>query len=537
MTVGLIRGTCLTLLVAAMALVGCQTEQKAQDDNAPKTRYAHGYPGEHPESHTKPTTVSVNEEKAAPAKTGMVSTAIAIPTGNRATSGMLIEKMAPAEVSVGQSYDYTIKVTNLTRQSLSEVTITDTIEGKFDLASSSPEGKRARGDLTWQLGSLAPGQSQTITLTGKATGEGTIENCVTGSYALAACLATNVTQPALDLTKTMDSQAMICDVINSQMIVTNNGTGDATNVMIVDELPEGLTTTDGMKTLKYKVGTLPAGESRKMTAQLKASKTGTFTNTANATADGGLEDSASAKVTVRQPVLTLKKTGTEKTYGGRDIEYTITVSNTGDGAAKDVKITDGVPATTSFVSATNGGRLAGDSVVWNLGTLEPGQSRKVSMTVKSSTLTTVNNSAAASAVCAEGVTARATTEVVGIPAILLEVVDRDGGVDYDPVEVGDNVVYVITATNQGSLKDMNIRITATPENADFVSASGATNGQFRNGTVEFAPLDELGPKREAMWKVTVKATEPGNVRFKVTMRTNELGDRPVEETEATNFYE
>jgi len=531
----LARFTCLTMVIAAVVLAGCQTDQSTATKQ-PHSRYDCGYPGDKaaPKEDAKPA------PKPAPAPaptTGMVRTAVAIPTGDRATSGLYIEKMAPAEVTLNNPYEYTIKVTNLTGSSLDQVMINDTVSNNYELMSSTPNAKKSGGDISWDLGSLAPRETKTLTLKGKATSEGTIQNCVTGSYVLAACVATNVTQPALKLTKTVTPEALICDTINYEMVITNNGSGAAKNVVVVDELPDGLKTTQGMTTLKYNVGTLPAGQSRKMTARVKASKTGTFNNTANATADGGLKASAKAKVVVRQPVLAIEKSAPDKIFAGRQIEYTVKVTNTGDTDAKNVMISDGVPATTTFVSASGGGRLANNSVSWSLGTLAPKQSKSVKMTVRANQIGKVTNAAAASGDCAEAVTAKAQTEVAGIPAILLEVVDRDGGVDYDPIEVGNNVVYVITATNQGSSSDMNIRITATPENAEFVSATGATEGQIKNGTITFEPLKELGPKQRAVWKVTVKAQKAGNVRFKVTMKTDELGNRPVEETEATNFYE
>src|SRR4051794_38950560 len=48
---------------------------------------------------------------------------LAYPTGNRATSAILIERISPAEVRLGQPYEYQIKVTNLTNSTLSGVVV------------------------------------------------------------------------------------------------------------------------------------------------------------------------------------------------------------------------------------------------------------------------------------------------------------------------------------------------------------------------------------------------------------------------------
>jgi hypothetical protein len=49
-------------------------------------------------------------------------------------------------------------------------------------------------------------------------------------------------------------------------------------------------------------------------------------------------------------------------------------------------------------------------------------------------------------------------------------------------------------------------------------------------------LASLAPKAKATWQFTVKALKAGDVRFKATLTTAELG-RGVEETEATQLYE
>ena len=123
------------------------------------------------------------------------------------------------------------------------------------------------------------------------------------------------------------------------------------------------------------------------------------------------------------------------------------------------------------------------------------------------------------------------TTIEGIAAILLEVVDIS-----DPIEVGQNETYLITVTNQGTKPDTNIRINCFLESTmKFVSASGETQTQAADGKIVFQPLDTLAPGDKATWKVVVQAINAGDVRFRVTMDSDQL-TRNVVETEATNFY-
>jgi uncharacterized repeat protein (TIGR01451 family) len=316
------------------------------------------------------------------------------------------------------------------------------------------------------------------------------------------------------------------------MVVTNTGTGMANNVKVVDNLPAGLMTVDGKKSVTLSAGNLAAGQSKQFSMTLKAEKTGKYFNSASAMADGGLKAQASTTTVVRQPVLVITKDGPNKRYLGRSVTFDITVTNKGDAPAQDTVIEDQVPSNSRFVSATGGGKLVGSKVVWELGTLAPGASRKMSITLMVDKASTVKNMAKATATCAEGVSASAQTVVEGIPAVLLEVIDID-----DPVEIGNSTTYVITATNQGSSDGTGIKIVCTLEdNEQFVSAGGATNGRLSGNQVIFDSLPRLAPKAKATWRVVVKAVKAGDVRFKVTMNTDQIG-RPVEETESTNLYE
>jgi hypothetical protein len=124
------------------------------------------------------------------------------------------------------------------------------------------------------------------------------------------------------------------------------------------------------------------------------------------------------------------------------------------------------------------------------------------------------------------------TEVTGIPAILLEVIDLE-----DPDEVGTTETYVITVTNQGSADDSGIRVVCTLEpNQEYVSSTGPTTGAARGNVITFQPLRVLPPKQQAVWRVTVRNVKAGDVRFTTTMTSDNL-TRNVEETEATNVYE
>ncbi len=231
-------------------------------------------------------------------------------------------------------------------------------------------------------------------------------------------------------------------------------------------------------------------------------------------------------------MLALTKTGPARQYLGRPVTYEITVTNKGDAPAANAVVEDTVAPECRRVQPSAGGEVADTKVVWQLGTLAGGASQKVSVTYIPMEAGLLAPAAMASAVGAEAVTARAETVVYGIAGVHVEVIDTN-----DPVPVGGRTTYVITVTNQGSSPSHNVQITATVEEAEeIVAASGATAVSVEGRTARCTPLASLAPEAKATWMVTVKARQAGDVRFRVTMTTAELG-RPVEEMEATQLFE
>jgi uncharacterized repeat protein (TIGR01451 family) len=185
----------------------------------------------------------------------------------------------------------------------------------------------------------------------------------------------------------------------------------------------------------------------------------------------------------------------------------------------------------TFNGATAGGRLVGNNVVWQAGSIAPETSKELCATFVPNGIGNLQFTATAKAVCADPVQARCQTRVSGIPAILLEVVDLS-----DPIEVGREVVYEITVTNQGSAPGTNIRVLCEMEAAQqFVSGTGVTAVTGQGQKASMAPVSSLAPQAKAVWRVNVRALQASDVRFKVTMSSDQI-ERPVEETESTNQY-
>jgi len=444
-----------------------------------------------------------------------------------------VNKTMPQEVRLNTPFTYIIQVTNLTDAMLADVTITETLSKDFEFKSADPAARMEDDRLIWDIASLGARASKRIAVSGVATASRPLDLCTSVTHTASGCAQVKVVEPSLELVLNAPPEALLCEPIPVEVVVTNTGTGVAANVQVTDTLPTGLQTADGKGKITLEAGTLAAGESRSFSIKLRATRVGTYVNKATATSAAGLTaESEPAMTNVRQPVLVITKTGAKRQYLGRSVAYDLTVTNKGDGPAQNTVIEDIIPPGVTDIQATAGAQFAGSKLVWELGTLEPNTSKSVRVSYTPTREGELMATATATAYCAEPVSDSIRTAITGIAATRLEVIDLE-----DPVEIGTNTTYVIEATNQGSAADTNIRITAVlDDKVQYVSASGATPGSTTGKTVTFAPLRTLEPKGKATWRIVVKGAVAGDVRLKVTMRTDQLA-LPVEAMEATHIYQ
>jgi uncharacterized repeat protein (TIGR01451 family) len=253
-------------------------------------------------------------------------------------------------------------------------------------------------------------------------------------------------------------------------------------------------------------------------------------NKAVATADGGLRDEVESCVNVVDAKLSLKKTGPRQHFISVPVPYQLTVTNEGTSPLTNVVVTDRLPAQTTFVSASNGGRAVGSQVQWSLGTLAPGASKTLDLKLRARTTGELVNQAEARAERGVLATAEARTIIRGGAGLLLEVIDVN-----DPIEVGEETQYQIIIRNQGSAPATKVRITANvPPELEITRVQGPVDHKKEQQKVSFDPLD-VPPGADTVYRIHLRATKPGDVRFKVEMTGDQLPAGPVLEEESTTI--
>jgi uncharacterized repeat protein (TIGR01451 family) len=176
---------------------------------------------------------------------------------------------------------------------------------------------------------------------------------------------------------------------------------------------------------------------------------------------------------------------------------------------------------------------------WNLGTIEPGEVRKVTVTFRTDQQGEVPLRAIAETQCAtaaqlEKGLARATAQtqanIIALPALMVAIVDQE-----DVVPVGQEVIYEITVKNQGRAADQNVEVTVNlPDELTFASVDGPTDAQSEGQTVSFQPIDQLDPGQTAKWTLRATAEDGGEVQTKLELNSQSL-DEAVQSEEPTRL--
>lgn len=232
-----------------------------------------------------------------------------------------------------------------------------------------------------------------------------------------------------------------------------------------------------------------------------------------------------------KPALALVCHAPAREFTGRPMKVCFTLRNTGDGPEPRTTITLPIPVGAAFNSATEGGVSTEERVTWEIPELAPKTSREVCAVFTMRTPGRVDFKPVASGAIAGPAHCECQTQIIGVHALGVEVVDLA-----DPIEVGKVVTYVISITNQGDQVGTGIRVVCTvPDSQEFVFGSGTTPVSAQGRTVTMQVLPALEGKATATWRVLTKALRPDDSRFRVEYSSDQF-EKPIREDEATRLY-
>ena len=393
----------------------------------------------------------------------------------------------------GDKVKYTIVVSNVGKIT-ADVTLTDTLDKGliFTGASGNYEYDSTTRTVTWNIDGLAVGQNLTFYVYATVDAYGVLNNTVTVGD---NTVIRNVTVPEITPDKTIDNDSPnFGDNVTYTVTVTNDGIGDAKDVVVRDILGEGLTFVDATGNYTFDEATrtvtwivdLAKGESRTFYVNAIVSGYGNVTNSL-------VVGNKTAGVNVTVPEIIPDKTvNISNPNFGDNVNYTVTVTNDGIGDAKDVVVRDVLGEGLKFVSATGNYSFdeATRTVTWIVD-LAKGESKVFSVIATVSGYGNVTNSL---------VVGNKTTGVnVTVPEII-----PDKTVDNEIPNFGDNVTYTVTVNNDGIGDANNVVITdVLDKGLKFLNATGNFTYDEKTGTITWIVDLDKGETKTFNVNVTV----------------------------------
>lgn len=336
----------------------------------------------------------------------------ALPTGDVRTSAVLLEKVVPDEVVLGNPFEYRIIVENLTDLDLTRVRVLDEVPLGLQIEGVEPQGSLEGGVARWELGTLAPGSQKTLVVRGIAQALGTITTSATVEYVSAVDASSRVVAPELQVVADAPARVIVGEPFELRVEVANVGTGTAREVRAVDVLPEGFSARDGQERFVIEFGDLGERQTKAESVEVVASIGGRFELEVGAEAKGGIEGSSeSFTVVVAEPRLTLSVEAPDLAPAGTPIRIEFIVGNTGNGTSRATTI-ESVPSIgVELVSTSAEGDVVDGVVTWTLGDLEPGETARVAYSVWCEEARTFVTQATARAASAQPAVGTAQTAV------------------------------------------------------------------------------------------------------------------------------
>lgn len=324
---------------------------------------------------------------------------------------------SPTTVGAGGDVVFTVTLNNPTAADLSLTAVEDRLPEGFSYVgpTSGTLGvdfapSQSGQTLTWNTTATVPaGTSRTLVFTAAASSiSGTYSNVVTvaGSTSAEGALTleslpaqVSVGAARLTLSKSASPGSLNPgDTVTFTITYSNDSAVNATGVTITDTVADGVEFVSASNggthaggTITWTIGDLPSGD-----GPYSVSFTGTvadpYPDSASvpyvnqATIDSVETDPVTARsstyVAVPRASLAVQKdAGSIQVSAGGQVTFTISYANTGNVGATGVVLTDPVPAGFSFVSASDGGSLAGGAVTWNIGSLDAGASGSRTLTL------------------------------------------------------------------------------------------------------------------------------------------------------------
>ncbi len=465
--------------------------------------------------------------------------------GNKPAMGPVVVSSGPTTTNAWTETNVTSLVTGNGQLSLGLTGINSTAMslGSRESGATSPQlvvTVLPAASVTCDLGTLTSGSSATVEVQVLAQALGMLTNSASvDSNELdpsetdnAASQDTTVSAGAdLSLAKSDSADpALVGEPFTYTLTASNSGAETATSVTLTDTLPEGVdyvsstpsqgACSEASGAVTCNLGDIGLNGSASVEVQVVPTAVGTVTNTASvqsAVPDPDGTDNSASETTTVDPVADLQLTKTDiqdPGLAGSNLTYALDVANSGPSDATSVTLTDTLPAGVTFQSASPSQGTcseAAGTVTCELGALAASSSATVQLAVRPGSAGEITNNATVSG--AEHDPSQAnnsdaeTTQVS--PAADLRVTKTDSP---DPVALGQDLTFTLTATNLGPSPASSVVITdALPASFSYQSVTASQGSCSEAASTVTCELGSLSASAQATVTLVVRPQATGHI--------------------------
>jgi len=433
----------------------------------------------------------------------------------------------PTGVSVGQEFSYEIAPTAV--GCVDNVVVSDRVPAGATYVRSEPAAEVQGDKLVWHLNAMEPGQAQSIKVFLKAEQEGRLVSCASVTSEPRVCGEIVVGKPMLAITKSGPALVRQGDDASYSIVVSNNGSAVAKDVVVTDALPEGLEHSSGQRQLSFDVGDLGPSQSKTIPVLLKVTKRGQVCNVAIAKSSNAGEVKAEACTTGALISMKIAKEGDKRQFVGRPASYTITVTNDGDVDVPDLMVIDTAPEQLTILEAP-GASVSGQVATWTIPMFEKGTTKTFAIKATAKAAGNLCNAATLQSAKGLKLDTQACTEWIGVTGVLVELVD-----DPDPIQGGQTTTFTVRVTNQSpnaNVEDVNVKAIFHDEMDPMTPSNGGT---VEGKVVTWPAVPTLAPKQSLTYTLIGKALKAGDHRTELQVTTRDR-QQPITELESTTIY-
>ena len=445
--------------------------------------------------------------------------------GSITCEGVRVIARTPRMCMLGDAYQLDLDVH--ASKAVCDVELYTMLPEGVTLLKSDPEAIVEDGRIGWSLGHMCAGECRRIHIELRCDCEGKLCTCFCVRATPVAFCTLLCAKPVLVCNKCGPEDACPGDILTYTVRVTNKGSCTAHDVVVTDNVPEGLEHPSGMKTLSFRLGSLAPCETKTLNIGLKAVKRGRVCNSVIVTACNANQTSCECCTVICKYCCEVKKEGPKEVRVGQNADYGITVMNVGDRSLTDLVVTDCAPAGTTIVTA-DGATIHGNRATWHIDEIRSGDQIVLPITLTTCDPGCYCNRVSVTNCQGCGCCAEWMTRWRGTPALNVCVVDMQ-----DPICVNDDTSYRIVVTNQGNEPDSNVRVVVKfPRQIVPTGAVGASSGQISGQTVTYAPVSPLLPRQSIEFRVDARAKDQGDARVKVEVMSDSIAT-PIVQEEST----